>query len=709
MTRRAAVAFALTAMWLIVTVAVAAHSRHPGSRGAAPGGMSSGSPRAFQSSAVTPVPDAQPAATFTKDIAPIVFAKCVACHQPGGSAPFSLLTYDGARQHAGQMAVATRNGVMPPWKADPDVSGEFIGQPHLSEVEIALIEAWARAGAPEGDRRDLPPVPKATAGWQLGDPDLVVQLPPYTLQPEGTDVFRIFVVRLPVDRVRFVRGMEFRQGNSRVVHHANIRIDRSATSRQYDDADPLPGYDGLIAHTAGYPDGHFLGWTPGQVPPLLPKGLAWRLFPQTDLVVELHMQPTGRAEAVQPTIALYFGDDPPERTPAMLRLGRQSIDIPAGEGHYTIADSFVLPVDVDLLAVQPHAHYRARDIEGVATLPDGTTRRLIHIKEWDFRWQHVFRYQTPLRLPKGTTLAMRYTYDNSAGNPRNPVQPPRRVFWGQRSADEMGDLWFQVLPGSDRDLELLNDRFRPKVVAEDIIGYERWLQSEPESSALHDDVAVLYLEANRPADAVRHFAASTRMNPRSASSHFNLGTALTVAGRTSEALGEYRLALELNPDYAQAHNNLGSILLRSGQIPDAVDHLERALALDDSNAQAHYNLAVAFRHQGMDARAAGHFKLALRAGDSAAVLADLASLLLTTGDASLRDPAQAVRDMERAVALTGNQNPAMLNLLATAYAAAGDLPRAVSAGEAGLRLLPPTSADAATLRTKVEGYRQAIR
>ena len=274
----------------------------------------------------------------------------------------------------------------------------------------------------------------------------------YTLPAEGTDVFRIFVIRLPVDAPRYVRGVEFRPGNARVVHHANIRIDRTPTSRHLDEQDPAPGYDGLMARTAEYPDGHFLGWTPGQIAPLLPKSLAWRLEPGTDLVVQLHMQPSGKPERVRPTLGLFFGGEPPVRTPAMLRLGSQGIDIPAGERDYTISDSYVLPVDVELLAVQPHAHYRARDIKGVATLPDGTEKGLIYISDWDFRWQHVYRFVTPLALPRGTSVTMRYSYDNSAENARNPQHPPQRAGWGQRSSDEMGDLWLQVLTRNDADL-----------------------------------------------------------------------------------------------------------------------------------------------------------------------------------------------------------------------------------------------------------------
>jgi cytochrome c-type biogenesis protein CcmH/NrfG len=551
--------------------------------------------------------------TFTKDIAPIVYANCATCHRPGGAAPFSLLTYQSARAHAAQMAAATANRFMPPWKTDEAFATAFVGQPHLTESEISAIAAWARDGAPEGDRRDLPRAPHWAAGWQLGTPDLIVSPPPYTLPAEGTDLFRVFVIPLPTNSVRFVRGLEFHPGNARVVHHANIRIDPTGLSRKYDDADPAPGYEGLIARSAVYPDGHFLGWTPGQVAPLLPRGLAWRLQPATDLVVELHMQPSGRAERVQPEIGFYFGNDPPERTPAMLRLGRQSIDIPAGEKAYTITDSFVLPVDVEVQAVQPHAHYRARDVSATATLPDGTSRPLIHISDWDFRWQHVYRYVTPFSLPKGTTLSMRYTYDNSAGNPRNPSQPPLRVRWGQRSAEEMGDLWIQVLTRDGRDLDTLNAQFRPKVVAEDLVGYEQWIRTEPDSAALHDDAALLYLEAKRPADAVRHFAASVRLAPDSPSAHFNLGTALTVAGRTEEAIREYDRALLLKPDYAQAHNNLGSILLNSRRTPEAMEHLTRAVQIDPTNAQAYFNLAAAYA-------SGGDFTRAVKMAEQAAAL-----------------------------------------------------------------------------------------
>jgi hypothetical protein len=569
--------------------------------------------------------DAGAPPTFASDIAPILFERCVACHHPGGAAPFSLLTYTDARRRATLIASVTRSRFMPPWKASSS-SGPFLGQHPLSASEIDRIERWVAAGTPEGDSRRLATAPRYDGGWQLGQPDLVVSLAePYTLKADGTDVFRVFVIPIPTSGSRFVRGVEFLPGNPKVVHHANIRLDATETSRRYDQADPAPGYEGLIAHSAAYPDGHFLGWTPGQVAPLLPSGLAWRLVPGTDLVVELHMQPSGKPESVLPAIGFYFGSDPPTRTPVMVRLGRQSIDIPPGDASYTITDSFVLPVDVEVLAVQPHAHQRARQVAGVATFPDGTTRRLIEIEDWDFRWQHVYRFVAPLAVPKGTTLSMRFTFDNSAGNTRNPVLPPRRVVWGQRSADEMGDLWIQVLTRSASDRDTLVDRIRPKVLAEDAIGYERMIESEPDSVALHNDAAQLYLELGRPADAVAHFATVARLAPESSPAHFNLGTALALAGRAGEAIDRLRLALRIDSAYGPAHSNLGGVLLQQGRPDEALGHLREAVHLDPANVQAYTSMADAYA-------AIGRFDLAVQAVETALRLNPPAEVVVALRD-----------------------------------------------------------------------------
>jgi len=548
--------------------------------------------------------------TFTRDIAPIVFTSCVSCHRKGGPAPFALTTYDDVRRRATQIAIVTRTRFMPPWKVEPGV-GHFVGQDPLSSDQIARLEKWAASGTPEGDPRALPPLPSLPDGWLLGQPDLIVKPSrAYTLQAQPTDAFRIFAIRLPVTKRTYVRGIEFHPGNARVVHHANIRIDRTEATRKLDEADPLPGYDGLMPRSAEYPEGHFLGWTPGQVAPLVAPDLAWTLEPGSDLVVQLHLQPSGAVEQVLPEIGLYFSDRPPTRIPTILRLGSQSIEIPPGEPRYVIRDAYTLPVDADLLAVQPHAHYRAREIRGTAHLPDGTSRLVMHITDWDFRWQHVYREVTPIRLPKGTRLSMEYTYDNSADNVRNPELPPAKVYWGQRSRDEMGDLWFQLLAANDRDRQLMSGQIATKMTVEDIAGYETMLRVDPKDAELHDDVALLYMGVGQMAPAVRHFEASVALKPDSAAARFNLGTAQAQAGLLDQAVGSFRAALARRRDYALAHGNLGQVLLAQGKTGDALKHLQEAVRLDAANPQALFGLAEAYA-------ASGSFDLAIETLDRA--------------------------------------------------------------------------------------------
>jgi Flp pilus assembly protein TadD len=532
-----------------------------------------------------------------------VFDACVSCHRAGGPGPFSLTTYDEVRRRATQIAQVTRSRFMPPWKVEPGV-GHFIGQRQLATREIDLIEAWAANGTPEGDPKLLPSLPQFADGWLLGKPDLVVKPEAtFKLPAQQTDAFRIFAIRVPVKQRTYVTGIEFHPGNARVVHHANIRIDRTDATRRLDDADPLPGYDGLMPRSAEYPEGHFLGWTPGQVAPLVPPELAWPLEPGSDLVVQLHMQPSGAVEDVLPEIGFYFSDRPPLKTPTILRIGSQGIDIPPGAANHVIRDSYELPVDVQLLAMQPHAHYRAREIRGVARFPDGSSRVVMHIKDWDFRWQHVYRQATPIPLPRGTRLAMEYTYDNSAGNPRNPELPPARVYWGQRSRDEMGDLWFQLLAGDENDRLQLSDEVTRKMTAEDIVGYETMLKVTPNDAELRDDLALLYLSRGMVNNAVRNFEISAALKPESAAAHFNLGTALAQAGRFNAAVDSFLQALELRPDYAIAHANLGRVLLAQGKIEEAIARLQQADQLDPKNVPTLLGLADAYASRGAIDRA----------------------------------------------------------------------------------------------------------
>jgi tetratricopeptide (TPR) repeat protein len=597
---------------------------------------------------------------------------------------------------------------MPPWKPEPG-KGDFKDVRRLTDDELTKLQQWLAEGAAEGDRAHPSQMPPLwNDGWLLGEPDIVVKMPaPYAVPADGSDVFRTFVLPIDLDRPRFVRAIEFRPGNARVVHHANLGVDRTRSSRRLDARDPEPGYVGGMVQDARYPEGQMLGWTPGQAPHPSPDGMPWRLDPGSDLVVQLHLQPTGKSEPLQVSVGFYFTDAAPARAPLGLRLGSETIDIPAGDREYVVADRYVLPVDVELLAIQPHAHNLARRMEASATLPDGTVRPLIAIADWDFRWQDVYRYVAPIALPKGTTIAMRYAYDNSAANVRNPHRPPARVVWGQNTSDEMGDLWLQVVPRANADFARLERDFRRKTIADDLAAYAKLLETDPDNALRHDAVGDLLLQGGRLDEAIDRYRRSLGLNPASASTHYNLGYALSARGRRDEAIAELREALRIDPDYAQAHNNLGALLQLRGDADEAQAHFERALALRPDSVDALTNLALLLSSRGRPADAVARFRTALTIdGSNAQALSGLAWIRATASDPALRDASEAIALAERAVA--GAPGVATFDALAAAYASAGRFEEAVKAARSGIDLAVSAGQReaAAQFRLRLQLYEQ---
>jgi tetratricopeptide (TPR) repeat protein len=511
---------------------------------------------------------------------------------------------------------------MPPWKPEPG-HGDFMGMRRLNDQQIALIDRWIQHGSPVGDARDLPPRPVWTSGWHLGQPDLIVAMPQaYALTPKRGDVFRSFVIPIPLATARYVRALEFHPGSFKAVHHANIKIDRTRFSRQWDEREPGPGYHGGGSREAVFPDGHFLGWTPGQSPRISPPGMAWRLEPGSDLVIEMHLMPGNLTEHVQARVGLFFTDEAPTKTAYMLRLGRQDIDIPAGRREHVSEDSYGLPVDADVLAVQPHAHYLAREVRGQAKLPDGSVKPLIYIKDWDFHWQDVYTLASPVRLPKGTVLSMRYTYDNSAANPRNPNRPPKRVTFGQTSASEMGSLWIQVVPSTLADLRTLDADFSPKLLADDIAGNEKWLEMNPRDAQIHAELAMCYYEAGRHRDALEHLTEAARLEP-DAARYYDIGRLQLMMRQFGEAAATFDRVLSLDQRYAAAFYGLGVALDGLGRLDEAVAAYTKALALNLDYADAHFNLARVLTVQAKYEQAIKHYRRALQLnpGDAEAIAA----------------------------------------------------------------------------------------
>jgi hypothetical protein len=308
------------------------------------------------------------------------------------------------------------------------------------------------------------------------------------------------------------------------------------------------------------PEGFFIGWAPGRGPIVAPEGMPWRLERGTDLVVELHLLPGKTAVPVQPTIALYFTDRPPARVPVTIKMGSQAIDIPAGARDYAITDAYVVPVDVDLLSLYPHAHFLGKDMEVRAQLPDGTAASLIHIPQWSFHWQQDYRYVRPVTLPRGTTVTMRFTYDNSADNDDNPHDPPREVMTGPRSTDEMGNLLLQVVPHSDADRTALLASVAAHDAQVNLLGAEMLVHCAPTSAQNQRMLGSSYADVGRTAEAVAHLEEAVRLDPRLAAAHNDLGGALLVQRRLPEALAQFRLAAALAPQDEHFHYNLARVL-----------------------------------------------------------------------------------------------------------------------------------------------------
>jgi hypothetical protein len=396
--------------------------------------------------------------TFNKDIAPIVYENCATCHRPGQVAPFSLLTYSDAAKRASLIAAVTAKRYMPPWKAEPGY-GHFQDERRLTDAQIAAIGEWARNGAPEGDPSQQPETPQFTSGWQVGKPNTVVTVPePFHVPADGRDEFRCFVIPLNFTTDEYVKTVEFHPGNPRVVHHALFFLDTSGEARRLDAETPEPGYS-CFGGPQIQPSGSLGGWAPGATPRPLPTGVAKTVSKGSDLVIQIHYHPSGKPETDQSSIGLTFGAAPENGLAGMV-VGTRKIDLVPGDGHQEVTDWALVPENVDLIGITPHAHLLCREMKVDARLPDGKTVPLIWIRDWDFNWQGEYRYAAPVRLPKGTRIEMRYVYDNSAANSHNPSNPPKRVTFGEQTTNEMALLFLQVVLPRPEDVP----RFRREFV-----------------------------------------------------------------------------------------------------------------------------------------------------------------------------------------------------------------------------------------------------
>jgi mono/diheme cytochrome c family protein len=387
-----------------------------------------------------PIPEAPAVAarpTYSKDVATILQKNCQECHRPGQVGPFALETYEQARKRATDIATVAEDRAMPPWKAAPHVGVKFKDARTLSEPEIATLVAWSEADAPEGNPADMPMPPKFPDDWQLGTPDLVVDIgADFAVPADGNDIYRCFVVPTHLEKDQYVSAVECRPGNRRVVHHILAYVDTSGKARERDQADPGPGY--TCFGGPGDPiHGGLGGWAPGNLPNRMDEGIGLSLPRQSDIIIQVHYHPRGKAETDRTKIGLYFARKPVKQIMHASAALNPELDLPPGQSNIEVRAAWQVPVDVVAHAVTPHMHLLGRDMLMSVKFPDGRVQDLIKIDDWDFNWQYTYHFEKPLDLPKGTLLTLVSHYDNSASNPRNPNKPPKEVKWGEATTDEM--------------------------------------------------------------------------------------------------------------------------------------------------------------------------------------------------------------------------------------------------------------------------------
>ncbi|MEQ1827641.1 MAG: redoxin family protein [Pirellula sp.] len=409
------------------------------------------------------------APTYSGSVAQILHERCCRCHRPGQSGPFSLLEYKQVVEHSQTIAAVIANGYMPPWK--PVHHGiEFANNRKLSDRERETILNWIEAKCPVGDAGQLPAPPKYVGDWSLGTPDLIVRLDrPFPIPADGPDLYRSFAFPVGLPEDKWIKAIEVRPTARGVVHHALFFVDTDGNAKHQKSRDGLPGFVGMnflrgrgnmLDRVPENMSRGLGGYVPGAMPNLLPGDLA-RLLPKgSDIVMQTHFHPSGKAENEQTELGIYFAKATPSQRlvsvqlPPLFGMGA-GIDIPAGKSDFHIRDSYRLPVAIRGVEIGGHAHYLCTRLVMRAKRPDGQEVVLLEIDDWDLDWQDQYIFKTPIDLPAGTELSVDLWYDNSDKNPENPFHPPQRVAWGRESTDEMGSITLLAIAVNEAERESL--------------------------------------------------------------------------------------------------------------------------------------------------------------------------------------------------------------------------------------------------------------
>jgi peroxiredoxin/mono/diheme cytochrome c family protein len=378
-------------------------------------------------------PSADGAVTFTNQVVRILQKNCQECHRPGQIGPMPLLTYDDALSWSETIREVLTDGRMPPWHADPRY-GHWANDRRLPADDRATLLAWLDQGCPKGDDKDLPPPRQFVKGWRIGEPDVVFTMPEEFAvpaeTPKGGVPYQHFSVKTNFAEDRWVVRAEAKEGATEVVHHIVVFI--------------VPPGLKFIPKAGNAPV--LCGTAPGDMPLILPPGMAKKVPAGSELVFQMHYTPNGRAQKDRSSVGLVFAKEPPTHRVHTMPIATMpgTLRIPAGADNHRTESAFTLARDGLLVAFMPHMHLRGKDFLYEAIYPDGKTETLLSIPRYDFNWQSAYRCAAPLAVPKGTRIHCVAHFDNSAKNPNNP-DPTQLVKWGDQTWEEMMIGWLDFV------------------------------------------------------------------------------------------------------------------------------------------------------------------------------------------------------------------------------------------------------------------------
>jgi hypothetical protein len=367
--------------------------------------------------------------TYAKDVAPILYKNCVSCHRPTMFAPMSLMTFEETRPWARAIKQRVVKREMPPWTADAP-HGVFKNDPRLSQQDVDTIAAWADAGAPRGDDRDLPAAPRFADSWTIGTPDAIFTMTEdFKVPAEGTIPYQYIRVPTNLTEDKWIQAIEFRPSNRAVVHHI---IASAQPAGQAPNDERTRGRVGLG------------GITPNMPGEIYEPGVARKLPAGSDIILQMHYTTNGAATTDRTSVGVIYAKEPPKKALGGGMILNVGFTIPPGADNHEVKAVQTLQQDTVLTSLMPHMHMRGKDMTYVAYYPDGRTETLLSVPKYLFDWQIVYDFAQPKVMPKGTRIEVTAHFDNSTKNAYNP-DAGQTVRWGDQTWEEMMIGFFTTL------------------------------------------------------------------------------------------------------------------------------------------------------------------------------------------------------------------------------------------------------------------------